>query len=170
MRRLTVPAGEHAALVAAILEHRATFRFVAGGRSMRPFIRPGDVVTAERADSAALRPGDVILYRSGRGEVTAHRVFRVRREGGEPVFVARGDASPGTRERVPADRILARIVSLRRGARTIDLSAPTRRRTALARSRAAAGRFAAIASFRRALSRLAGAVRPSGPREKRECG
>ena len=165
MRRIIVPSKESAELAAAILEHRDSFEFVARGRSMRPHIRSGDVAHAERAEPASLRRGDVILYRSDRGQITAHRIVRVEAEEGRPVFVAAGDAFPVSRERVPADRILARVVGLRRGGKRIDLTAAPRRFAAAVLWPVAALRFAIGVRLRAFAGRPPWRARPSRPNE-----
>lgn len=82
------------ALLRAVLERDAPFRFVAPGCSMSPSIRDGDTVTVEPLRGRPLHPGDVVAFlRPGQdaGErLVIHRV--VAEEGGRPVL--RGDNCP----------------------------------------------------------------------------
>lgn len=58
--------------------------------SMRPHVRPGDVVVSAPADPATLRPGQVITYtRDGRPSVT-HRITTIAPDG---LITTKGDAN-----------------------------------------------------------------------------
>jgi hypothetical protein len=70
-----------------------------------------------------IRRGDIVLYRWGRG-VRAHRV--VSMDGAQPrrlAFILRGDAG-GDDDRVPAEKVFGRVISLERDGRRIRLYGP----------------------------------------------
>ena len=114
-------------------------RFRAKGSSMHPTIREGEAITVAPVRPAAIRRGDVILYRSARG-VIAHRVAGVERgPAGAPVFVPRGDASATCDEPVSESAVLGAVVSVERGGRALDPAALRAR--ALAAVRAIAARL-----------------------------
>lgn len=74
-------------LLVEVLARGAAFRFRAGGYSMSPFIRDGDVLTVVPLGGRARR-GDVVAYlRPEDGMLAVHRVVGRRR--GE--FVVKGD-------------------------------------------------------------------------------
>ena len=99
-----------------LLRQGKSIRFSAPGRSMYPTIREGEAITVEPIDPAFVRPGDIVLYRSG-DHVVAHRV--VRREGG-PRFILRDDTWGMRDEAVSADQVLGKVVSVERGGRAVN--------------------------------------------------
>ena len=87
---------------------------VAGG-SMLPCVWPGDLVTVRQCAFAELRPGQIVLH--GKEEsLTLHRIARV----GSDAVITRGDSLPRFDAPVKASAILGRVVSLRRGDRSIS--------------------------------------------------
>jgi signal peptidase I len=105
-----------------ILRKGGTFRFRAGGGSMRPFIRDGAVLTVDPATPETLRLGDVVLYRSGNRPV-AHRLLFKRNGSGNVEFIVRGDALSAPVERVPGDQVLGRVISVEQaGSKTVTES------------------------------------------------
>jgi len=65
--------------------------FTVAGWSMYPTIRPGEQIVVDAVGANAIRRGDVVLAKLERG-LTAHRVVRIVRRGGEVVeIVTRGD-------------------------------------------------------------------------------
>ena len=75
------------------------------GTSMRPALRPGDLVVTTRP--ATLRHGDVVLFREPtRRLAVVHRIMDVD---GDAV-ITRGDNNrPGLTERVPVNSIEAKV-------------------------------------------------------------
>jgi len=126
-------------VVSDLLRRGHSVRFRAKGGSMHPTIREGEAITVAPARPAAIRRGDVILYRVGRG-VIAHRVARVaQKPDGALVFISRGDASQSGDEPVEQLAILGRVVAVERGGRALNPAALRAR--ALANSRAIAARL-----------------------------
>ena len=110
-------------VAAQVLGRGCAVRFRADGWSMQPTIRNGETILAEPVRADRVRRGDILLYTWERG-VRAHRVARIEvvRER-RLVFVLRGDAG-GEEERVGADRVLGKVVSLERDGRRIRLCGP----------------------------------------------
>jgi len=126
-------------VVTDLLRCGHSVRFRAKGSSMHPTIREGEAITVAPARPAAIRRGDVILYRFARG-VIAHRVAGVERgPDGAPAFVPRGDASVSRDEPVEGSAVLGRVTAVERDGRTLN-PASTRAR-ALAAVRAIAARL-----------------------------
>jgi signal peptidase len=82
--------------------------------SMSPALPAGSAIVVEPAGGGAVRPGDVITYRSAlsRDLLITHRVLEVTRDPlGRTAFVTKGDANE---ERdtglVTADRLVGRVV------------------------------------------------------------
>jgi hypothetical protein len=78
------------------------------GRSMSPLIQDGAVLTLEPTQGAALRLGDVALYRSADNRLVCHR-FLVRRQVGTTTWLGfRGDAFAIPLEWVEGQAVLGR--------------------------------------------------------------
>jgi hypothetical protein len=130
MRALSLGYADLAELSAGILGQGGAFRFQARGASMAPFIRHGDLLTVQPVDKAALDVGDVILYRTGEGQLAAHRVTGRSVAGDLVVLLARGDAATGPAEELLAGQVLGRVVQVQRGDRFLDLDRGARRAAA----------------------------------------
>ena len=121
MPHVTIPGSEFAELSAEILGRGVSLRFEAHGQSMATFVRDGDILTIEPVPAVALRRAEVAFYRTAAGAMAAHRVVGRRVQAGQVVVLTRGDAVLGPADRVPAGRVLGRVVTLDRGGRMICL-------------------------------------------------
>ena len=65
---------------------------VASG-SMRPTMDVGDIAIVISADLSKIQVGDIIQYWQ-EGEMTLHRVVEIRQEGGQELFITKGDDNP----------------------------------------------------------------------------
>lgn len=103
-------------LVSSLLQERGRLRLTATGSSMEPFIRSGDVVVIEALPPhAAVRRGEVVLYRDGRGAPVIHRIVG---SGAGGLLVAADHAAAGGRLAVvPRADLLGRAVSIERDGR-----------------------------------------------------
>jgi signal peptidase I len=87
------------------------------GSSMHPLIPEGCCIRVEPTSAAALRLGDVIVYRVGEA-LMAHRLLGKRGDGGSLCLITKGDAiSWRFREEVAPEQVLGRVsvVNWRRG-------------------------------------------------------
>jgi hypothetical protein len=130
-------------------------RFRAGGQSMHPTIKDGEVITVEPALPDKIKRGDIVLYRFRQG-VIAHRVVRIeKRAGDDRRFILRGDSSAMCDAPVEAEKILGRVVSVERGGRDVDLASRKAKLIRAARSRASRlKRTRLLAQRRPAVARL----------------
>ena len=120
-----------APLLAEALREGQSVRFRAEGQSMQPFIRAGDlVVVAPAPPTAALRPGEVLLYERMSGTLRLHRLQRIAR--GDPLLLLRGDAPGQSMERVHPDQVLGVLTTYERNGRTRSARHPLRRFAGLA--------------------------------------
>lgn len=76
-------------IIKELLQQQTPVTFCAGGPSMNPTIRDGDLVRIQPLDNGALPPGSVILYRIN-GRIALHRF--ILQEATGRCFVA-GDAA-----------------------------------------------------------------------------
>lgn len=84
----------------------------AGGRSLWPLVLDGDQLHVQRTDEATLKPGDIALVVSPRGQLVAHLVQSLA-----PLVTV---SSVGVVD-PPAREVLGRVVAVRRGALRLDL-------------------------------------------------
>jgi phage repressor protein C with HTH and peptisase S24 domain len=103
-------------LMRAVHSKGLPFRFNAGGHSMAPFIRDGDVVTVSPISSRPPDPGDVVAFIHPETKLLCiHRVL----SGKKDAFLLQGDNMPGKPDGViPRESIMGRVTRVeRRGMR-----------------------------------------------------
>ena len=110
-------------------------RFVARGRSMRPFVRDGDVLTIEPVAKACPRRGDIVFYATPDG-AAAHRLLAIRREGDRRMALTRGDVTGLWTETVEWADLCGTVVAVHRGGRRVLRRTALERLTGLSWARA----------------------------------
>ena len=104
-----------------LLTRCQSVRFRAPGRSMYPTIREEEIITVDPVLPDDVRRGDILLCRI-RESAVAHRVTRIERNNKDaPRFILRDDTWGSWDERVEAQQILGKVVSVERGGRTRSL-------------------------------------------------
>jgi signal peptidase I len=100
-----------------ILQQGTDLRVRVTGRSMRPFLRGGEVLTIRRTPSLFLRKGDLILFRNSHEEPVLHRILsRRKKEDGTFCFTTKGDALLSFDEEIHEDSVLGRVLQIQRPA------------------------------------------------------
>lgn len=148
-------------LSADILRAGKALRFRAGGDSMAPLVRDGDVLLVCPVERQSVRVGDVVLCGLGRERVVVHRVIRKEagRYGSVRVTV-QGDALLEPDAEIPAEQVYGRLVSVERSDAPIeymDMNGPLMRllgQLAVARSRWNVGRGKWFGPMRRLLKKV----------------
>jgi signal peptidase I len=102
---------------AHLLDQGLCVQFHAEGTSMRPAIEDGDTITVGPVAASAIRLGDIVLYRH-LGRPLAHRVADIYTSGGAVIVVPRGDAKAGFDAPVESERILGRVIAVKRRTRS----------------------------------------------------
>ncbi|MBQ9413674.1 MAG: S24/S26 family peptidase [Clostridia bacterium] len=104
------------------------------GVSMRPTLLPGDSVTLAAADPAAIRRGDVVLYRRDSHAFVLHRVVKAHKD----TLTLCGDGQVALEKGLPRTAVIGKAIAgthsgtpfgedyLRRTARTRLFSRPFR--------------------------------------------
>jgi signal peptidase I len=92
------------------------------GCSMLPLLRDGDEVLV-RHGWADARRGDVVVFRH-KGTLIAHRVLRIYQGQVEPTLITKGDNSPRLDSPVKANEIVGRVLTVKRGGRSMLLDTP----------------------------------------------
>jgi len=119
-------------LLMAVLEHGKQFRFRAGGMSMFPFIRNGDVATITPLGPGDPRLGDVVAFlQITNSSLTLHRV--VGAEGHR--YELRGDSAMQSDGMIPVENILGKAVRVERHGRDVRLGIASGNRAIAALSR-----------------------------------
>jgi hypothetical protein len=109
-------AGDARALLAeTALRRGVPVQITAGGRSMRPLIWPGDRLTIDPIDLAALRLDDIAVVLRDDGRLVAHRVVQLR------PLILRGDGMPGPDLPVGPGQLLGRVACLERAGLALPL-------------------------------------------------
>lgn len=109
------------ALAQEVLGRGGSFRFQAGGSSMHPFIRGGDVLLVEPVAPARLRPGEIIFYHRGGTSHMVHRLVRRVEKDGRLMFIAQGDNVVGADAPILAEQVLGMVVEIQRDGRRMRL-------------------------------------------------
>jgi hypothetical protein len=106
------------ALIRGVIGKGASFRFRAGGQSMSPFIRDGDILTlAPLRDRPAT--GDVVAFINPvNGRMVVHRL--VAGEAGH-TWQARGDNNGLSDGRIAGEDLLGKVSRVERAGRTVRL-------------------------------------------------
>jgi len=89
------------------------------GGSMVPLVLHGDQVLVSHGLNG-LRTGDLIVFRQS-DQVIAHRIIRIRRYGGDLVFVTKGDNSLRPDPFVNPEEIIGRVVGIVHNHRIISI-------------------------------------------------
>jgi len=106
-------------LMQAVHAKGLPFRFRAGGHSMAPFIRDGDVITVSPPASSAPGLGDVVAFIHPETQLLClHRVLSVNGKG----FLMQGDNMPEIPDgMIPRDAIVGRVTRVERAGRRVRL-------------------------------------------------
>lgn len=136
-------------LISDLLQDGYKVSFSAPGHSMYPTIMANETVLVKPIDCAAVRKGDIILYRDS-GRLIAHRVVGINFHAGNVYsthpasvtqssilrlhhcFSLRGDASQSCDEPVKDEQILGKVISIERNGRSINPYSLAHRITCLA--------------------------------------
>lgn len=96
----------------SLLSEGKSLRIKAGGYSMFPAIRPGDIVIIAPVNNQSnLIPGDIIVFRRDSGFVL-HRLTDIRYHEKKIFFITRGDSSVNEDKPVTADKISGVVTAI----------------------------------------------------------
>jgi hypothetical protein len=114
------------ALMKAVHEKGRPFRFSAGGHSMAPFIRDGDVITVSPLAAGAPCPGDVAAFVHPETQrLCLHRVLSVSKGR----FRIQGDNLPEKPDgMIPREALVGRVTRVERAGRRVRLGLGPERR------------------------------------------
>lgn len=109
----------------ALLAEGREIRMRLGGRSMYPFLHPGDVATMVPITGGEPHIGDVVVCDRGDRWV-AHRLIRIEDTGKGGRYITQGDSCMRPDEAFGNDRLVGRVTAVLRNGRVIALNGGSR--------------------------------------------
>jgi len=96
-------------LFAYILQQELDLRVKVTGRSMRPFINDGEVVTLRKVSPESLQCGAIIYYTTDNGTSMMHRIISIRLQPDNRLLLTtKGDALLQKDEPINEDQVLGK--------------------------------------------------------------
>jgi signal peptidase I len=122
-QRLTHQAGPGVlSLFEDLLNGGSDLRVRVTGRSMRPFLRGGEVLTLRKVPGPSLKKGDLILFRNRDGFPLLHRIVHATRKvSGTIAFQTKGDALTAFDGPVSDHEVLGKVCRIEKGSKTINM-------------------------------------------------
>jgi signal peptidase I len=96
-------------------------RFRVSGTSMVPAIRPGDLISVERAGVEEISSGEIVVF-ARESRLVAHRVVGRTGIPGESYLVARGDRTRRNDALVSSAKLVGRVMRIERGGFRVRLA------------------------------------------------
>lgn len=119
-----------AAVVGAALSLKGRAFLKVSGKSMLPWLRPGDIVFVRKTDASQISRGNVVVFEND-GHVSMHRVIEriSSRDGdaGSARFITKGDARVLADAPIGADELCGRVEFLYRNGNEIRLASGWRK-------------------------------------------
>ncbi len=101
-------------LIAKVLKKYDEIELPADGTSMYPFIREGDICTFTSCDPSSLKKGDVVLFKSQRGQLVAHRFIQTETIQRKHYYLFKGDTNLGFDDPVCEEDIIGKLAVVKR--------------------------------------------------------
>ncbi len=102
-----------------ILRNGADLRVGVTGRSMRPFLKGGEVLVIRRMPCSSLKRGDLILYRDKNDLPVLHRIIqKTKGDDGTFSFLTKGDGLTGFDEEIHGGSVLGKVLVIERPAQS----------------------------------------------------
>ena len=116
---LSIPGTALVEIMQAVHARGLPFRFSAGGCSMTPFIKDGDIISVSPPSSRLPGMGDVVAFLHPETKLLCiHRVLSCNKG----ALLIQGDNSPGKPDgMIPMEAVMGRITRVERGGRRIRL-------------------------------------------------
>ena len=112
MSELRLESGGFESLADEVLSKGDNLRFRARGISMQPFIRDGDILEIQPNAGVQFRTTDIVLCKSPKGHLVAHRVIGTEIENGRGVLIIQGDALGQPDGNIDPGEVLGRVVAV----------------------------------------------------------
>ena len=112
MSELRLESDGFESLVDEVLSKGGTLRFRARGISMQPFIRDGDILEIQPNGGKLFRATDIVLCKSPKGKLVAHRIVRIKLGEGRDKLIIQGDALRIPDGDIDPRDVLGRVVAV----------------------------------------------------------
>jgi signal peptidase I len=104
--------GESLDVLAPLSDSRPLLAATAFGTSMYPFLKPGAEIRLEHCESAQVKPGDLLMFRSQAGVLITHRVVKILRVDGRRAFLTKGDNRIHCDPSISHDQVVGRVTHI----------------------------------------------------------
>lgn len=91
----------------------------ADGTSMFPLIKRGSICRFALCEASALKKGDIVLFQAAGDQLVAHRFLEIKKNGRHMRYLFKGDTNLGMDAPVTDDRIIGKLIFIRKGNRTM---------------------------------------------------
>ena len=112
MSELRLESNGFESLADEVLSKGDNLRFRARGISMQPFIRNGDILEIQPDGGGEFRTTDIVLCKSPKGHLVAHRVTGTEIEDGRGKLIIQGDALGQPDGSIDPGEVLGRVVAV----------------------------------------------------------
>ena len=116
VEKISIPSSE---IPRDTLSQALSLRVPTRGRSMYPYIQPGDILLIESANAANINIGDIALFCLPSGTFVVHRVIKKNSSGS---LLTNGDSLRLADEPVAEEQVFGRVIQIERKGRVINLS------------------------------------------------
>ena len=100
------------------LTHGKRLRVKSRGRSMYPFIQPGDTLLIDTVNADKLGRGDIAFYYLPSGTFVVHRLVK---RNGSGSLLTNGDSLRKSDDPVTGEHVFGKVTGIERGGKSLDL-------------------------------------------------
>ncbi len=112
-----------------LLAEGKTIKVTAGGYSMFPFLRKGDMVYINKCKTSEYEPGDIVVFKTPE-KFIAHRILSINKKGSSLTIISKGDSLIKYDTKVIKEQLLGKIIRVKRKGNYIDLTSGWSKRKA----------------------------------------
>lgn len=96
-----------------LLNEGATLKVTAGGLSMFPFLRKGDVIYLKKQKKEDYKNGDIVVFKTSE-KFIAHRLIKLKKEENKIMALCKGDSLVKYDKAFPVEQVLGKVISVER--------------------------------------------------------
>lgn len=112
-----------------LLNEGVILKVTAGGLSMFPFLRKGDVVYIKKQKKEDYKKGDIVVFKTAE-KFIAHRLIYLKKEENRIMVICKGDSLLKYDKAFPVSQILGKVISIKRNNKKVDYMSDHRGRNA----------------------------------------
>jgi signal peptidase I len=84
------------------------------GNSMYPLIQQGEICRFNPIEAFSIKKGDILLFYTEKGQLIAHRLYRMERMYNQQFYLLKGDTNLGFDAPIQGDRIIGKLVCVQK--------------------------------------------------------